>query len=240
MKYSILAVAFLILNSFYSYSQDIELTLKSGFIKEINTISGDKGNLDNNAFSLRPRIDILCNYNTENNVIYGMALGYYRFSDYSDLKNSKGNIGSDIFKAISIPMQIGYKFNLHQNFYLTYSSGLSLDFYFGASKGVKKVEIDRIDGTSSQSDVYTMHYDNSLKKNFNILLANTLRLSYEIDDQFTLNMYITYHAGLRDVWESHGIIQKNSSVPTDIINPILHSRGSHYNFGLGIGYIFRR
>jgi hypothetical protein len=216
-------------------AQNSEILLKTGFINRQITITNDKGLLKHPiSFYELNKFEAAYNYTTIDNLVFGTGTGYYVYWESSCFKEG-GLSGMTIYRSISIPLQLGYKFEIFPNFNLTYSSGIDIDIYFDKYNGYKRTG-NLI--TNSNMLSYMVYYDNSVKRSFNMLLSQSLNLSYLIKNRVSVNLFCSYHSGLFEVLEATGEVKTIEETPQLICNPIITSNGSYFNVGIGIGYVF--
>jgi len=132
-KISLLWIALIVL-SVPVYSQKYYLGVESGFHKDVYSIS------NNDARDLYIGMDILAVVENlsfkvifDNNIEIGTGVGYYNYVLNIGVKNIPAlNTGNAvIYRTLSIPLNVGYRFKILPGFYAGFNSGLDFDFCFG-------------------------------------------------------------------------------------------------------------
>lgn len=236
----VLFIFFLLLSN-YSFSQKSELLIKTGFVRgDFNISDIGKEIYKANKINYTPRIDILGSVIFDNNFIFGIGCGYYKYSYAYDKKNMIAE-EDYLFKALSGKIFFGYNFNFTSSFKLTYNSGVCLDLYFfnDITHKYKSGMLPTIFGMKyyTLEMVYSSYLDDY--KFFNILLFQSLNLSYEFKNNFKLSLFAEYYSGLVNDFELSGYVNiKYFDDISDMSSFNLLTKGNHFYFGIGLGYIF--
>ena len=232
-KFSLLWIALIIL-SIPIYSQKYYLGVESGFHKDVYSIS------NNDAGDLYIGMDILAVVENlsfkvifDNNIEIGTGIGYYNYALNIGVKNIPifytGN--AVLYRTLSIPLNVGYRFKILPGFYAGFNSGLDFDFCF--------YEDSYHYGAvwTPEENYFSIHF-NSLKNNFNVLISNKVQLQYVTRFNMAVGIFGAYHAGLRDMWEcDNATFSINNG--EKIYTPTIMTKGSYWSFGIELGYIFK-
>ncbi len=232
--FSLLGIVLLFL-SIPAHAQKYYLGVESGCHKDVYSQS------NNDAGDLYIGMDILAVVENlsfkvifDNNIEIGTGIGYYNYGMVIGVKDIFAfHTGYDVlYRALSIPLHIGYRYKILPGFYVGFNSGLDFDFCFhedSYSYGAA--------GTTLEENYYSIYY-NSLKNNFNVLISNKVQLQYVTKFNMVVGLFGAYHAGLRDMWECDNATF-SINYGEKIYTPTITTNGSYWSFGIELGYIFK-
>ncbi len=232
--YSLLWILLLFL-SVSVHAQKYYLGVESGFHKDVYSLS------NNDAGDVYIGMDILAITENlsfkilfDNNIEIGTGIGYYNYGMIIGVRNifAFHTDYAVFYRALSIPLNIGYRFKILPGFYAGFNSGLDFDFYFYDS-----IYYDTLPGMAPLANYLSIYFP-SLKHNFNVLISNKIQLQYVTKFNMVVGIFGAYHAGLRDIWECNDatFVVNNGE---KIYNPTITTKGSYWSFGIELGYFFK-
>ena len=232
--FSLLGIVLLFL-SISVHAQKYYLGVESGCHKDVYSIS------NNDAGDLYIGMDILAVAENlsfkvifDNNIEIGTGIGYYNYGMVIGVKDifAFHTDYAVFYRALSIPLNIGYRYKILPGFYAGFNSGLDFDFCF-----YDEIYYDYLPGTEIPANHMSIYFP-SLKHNFNVLISNKVQLQYVTKFNMAVGIFGAYHAGLRDIWEcDNATFVVNNGEKT--YNPIITTNGSYWSFGIELGYIFK-
>ena len=252
-KYSLILVIIFNFVSF-SYGQDFYLGLRSGCKKEIYNIS-DNGN---KAFKSKmnyasPTVRLVMRVMFPNNLEVGGGLGGYAYNKNMgmDFDNLFGKInvftGNEIlYKSVEFNFQVGYSLPIVRNFYFKLNTSVDCNIHIlkGYNDIFKPTITNIITENADMTIVSPSHWDSHSAGN--IMLVNTIAFQYFTKFNLGISIFTSYHTGLLPVtYETAYICEKN--LPPFLYDPDYYSysypystRGSYWEFGLELGYRFKK
>lgn len=201
---------------------------------------------DNNYFrqsldGLSPSMELSFTHTTKQNFIYKTGIRYLKFGhnihvEYPPpLDNIYHGPFFAMYEIIEIPLQIGYSFDLNNHFSLMLMSGASFHHIYNVMLGGFEGYYTFPNTNNNQRLIFDL--DNCLQQRFNILISNSITLSYITKRNINYSLFCTYNSGLFDMW--HEKVRLEIDNASEIYEPTITSRGSYWNFGIGIGYVFK-
>jgi hypothetical protein len=219
------------------FSQDLYIGFKSGFKQEVFSTNYDlyKTKVDFKT----PTLALYYSMTFSNHFEIGWGIGYYAYSqnikiydDFAYRKVVDCQTGHDvIFQTLSYRFQIGYHLRLAKDFSLKFNTGMHSELYY---QNYDKIDQPKyIIGTSSP-EVF-IHYG-YLWKGYNFLFSNSLSFQYYTKHNIGISIFAAYHAGLLQAVNNYLVFKEIDYT----INDMIFTRGSYFEFGLEVGYRFKR
>jgi hypothetical protein len=220
------------------FSQDLYIGFKSGFKQEVFSTKYDlyKTKVDFKT----PTLALYYSMTFSNHFEIGWGIGYYAYSQnikvhYVDFPFSKVidcQTGHNVlFQTLSYRFQIGYHLRLAKDFSLKFNTGMHSELYYQKYDNLNPPK--HIVGTSSPEVFIDYGY---LWKGYNFLLSNSLSFQYYTKHNIGISVFAAYHAGLLPAFHNYITFEDDDYVVQDRI----FTRGSYVEFGLEVGYRFKR
>lgn len=220
------------------FSQDLYIGFKSGFKQEVFSTKYDlyKTKVDFKT----PTLALYYSMTFSNHFEIGWGIGYYAYSQnikvhYEDFPFSKVvdcQTGHNVlFQTFSYRFQIGYHLRLAKDFSLKFNTGMHSELYYQKYDNLNPPK--HIVGTSSPEVFIDYGY---LWKGYNFLLSNSLSFQYYTKHNIGISVFAAYHAGLLPAFHNYITFEDDDYVVQDRI----FTRGSYVEFGLEVGYRFKR
>jgi len=248
-----------------TFAQDFYVGLKTGFKTEKYNIP-----LNKNDFLIKPRILIpqmdfsaptlqaVFRTTFPKNWEIETGIGWYNYSQkltakinhniaswYFDIRNVNQpyvlpTTKSYTYGSINLSEKVGYRFKLASNLHLRLNTGLQLGILYNArSTSSTLVESDPF-------ELYVIYYGVE-KPYLNLLVSNTISLQYTTKSNMYFSFFMSYHAGLFDVYKSDAYIVNRKSNETSyydghdhyLYSPIT-TKGSYFEFGIELGYVWNK
>jgi len=187
-----------------------------------------------------PTLALYYSMTFSNHFEIGWGIGYYAYSQnikvhYEDFPFSKVvdcQTGHNVlFQTFSYRFQIGYHLRLAKDFSLKFNTGMHSELYYQKYDNLNPPK--HIVGTSSPEVFIDYGY---LWKGYNFLLSNSLSFQYYTKHNIGISVFAAYHAGLLPAFHNYITFEDDDYVVQDRI----FTRGSYVEFGLEVGYRFKR
>lgn len=222
------------------FSQDLYMGFRTGFKQEVFSSKYDmyKTKIDFKA----PTLALYYSVTFPNNFEIRWGSGYYAYSQNVNIYYWDDVIKKEIdcqtghiilFHSFFNKFQIGYNLKLAKDFNLKFNMGVSNEFYLqpGSYDPSKSIKISK----ASSPEVF-INYSHILWKPFNFMLSNSLSFQYFTKHNIGISVFAAYHTGLLQVTNTYITFKENKYIITDV----LATRGSYFEFGLELGYRYKR
>jgi hypothetical protein len=164
----------------------------------------------------------------------------FGFKNSSESKYIFSTSNERIYGCAFFSPKAGYRFNLSPNLHLRLNTGMQIGFLYNVRTSAN---------TIVESDPFEMYivYRGIKKPNINLLVSNTISLQYITKPRIYFSFFISYHAGLLNVYQSDVYIANRKSSESDFynghdtyINSSVTTRGSYFEFGIELGYMWSK
>ncbi len=244
MKKIIILIGFISLFSNIK-AQDYSISIETAINKEIlnYTQINNKQITISDVWALSlPSIDINFSKTNANGISFSTGFGTYSYEYKFDLTTHGPQLTSDnqdkrfrlyhkSYQALRLPFRLGKNFNLGNSFKLNIQLGLQFEYCLPNSSKFSLGYTEADDTFFNMNSKVYNTYD------LNVLFLNRVEFSYTLKSKFYFNIFASYYSGLLENTKTDSIlvIRDNYSSFTSI-----YTRGSYFDFGIGIGYIFNK
>jgi len=220
------------------FSQNLKVQINTGLTKEQFTFTNDNDLCKSMTSILKPNLSVDISYHIKDGIWIQSGFGYHNFYHYIGIYETPPfGKTKNLFSTLSIPVCIEKSFKINKHLHISIISGLSFQYYFN------ELQEDQINFSGNgfyfvePASTHIFNIKNSLHQNYNIGLLNKIEASYTTNSNLYFSIYGSFNSGLFDIWHESARFSENYGA--DIYEPIITSRGSYWNFGIGIGYIFK-
>lgn len=237
-----ITVLLIFCNGIKIHSQEKTILVNSGLHYDMISITQNQREYFKQRIDgLSPSFELSWHYVSKQGFLFKTGLSYSNFGHNIGIKDLNGRdfyhgTYFDMFKFISLSTEFGYSLQLFKHFNLNFSSGIAFSYLFHQVGGTLEGYYWNPYENLNQRIVYTMN--NCLQQKYNISISNRVQLSYKTKRNICYNLHCSYNAGLFHIWEETARLEINDA--SEIFEPTFTSRGSYWNFGLGVGYVFRK
>ena len=182
----------------------------------------------NYSQKLKAKIDPTC-------AVFTFGVGSLRSDKYVFSTSNEQIYGCAFFSP-----KAGYRFHLSPNLHLRLNTGMQIGFLYN---------VRTTGNTVVESDPFELYivYRGIKKPNLNLLVSNTISLQYLIKRNLYFSFFMSYHAGLLNVYQSDVYIanrRTNETIFYDghdtYLNSAVTTKGSYFEFGIELGYLWGR
>ncbi|MCL2131283.1 MAG: hypothetical protein FWH36_02320 [Lentimicrobiaceae bacterium] len=248
-----------------TFSQEFYAGLKSGFKLEHYKMPLEKNAINSNYhFQERlltstmdftaPTVQILFRTTFSSNWEVEAGFGWYNYSQKLKAKintdaalttfgiNNADNIifstaNERIYGCAFFSPRGGYRVNFSPDLHLRINTGLQIGFLYNART---------TSNTVAESDPFELYisYYGVEKPYMNLLISNTISLQYVTKPNIYFSFFVSYHAGLLNVYKNDIYLANRRSYDVfyynghDVyVNSAATTKGSYFEFGIELGYV---
>jgi hypothetical protein len=218
------------------------ISIRSGLHYDIVNITENH----NNSFKQRldglsPSFELVYSQMNQKKFVYGLSLYYSDFGHNIGIEGFNSGQGYhgpffDMYKTLKISFNAGYCIVSKKKLKIKYITGLSGCYNFHNVVGT--VESLYSNPFTGHNQFLRLTIDSgSFLSDYNILLKNALEISYITKRNINYSIFCSYNTGLVETWHEKAYYAVDDA--TEVYEPSITSRGSSFNFGIGIGYVFQ-
>ncbi|MFO7879764.1 MAG: hypothetical protein ACQES1_09875 [Bacteroidota bacterium] len=237
------ALTFLfILIAIQSMAQKQEIGIRSGLHYDVHTFTGDNDMFQQYLDGLKPSAGIFYSRTNEKGLFWETGLAYRSVTLnpnlYTPYRYTMLLRMETIYSIISIPVHIGYSFDISEKLNTKISMGADVGYNIGNDNISISNTFTAMDNTTY---IYSIVTRNKIEKQLNLYLSNSIELRYKTKWGLRPGIFCTYHAGLFNTWKTNSAYIKTINLMTGedtYYGTTISGRGSALLFGLQASWVF--
>ncbi|MFO7878669.1 MAG: hypothetical protein ACQES0_10880 [Bacteroidota bacterium] len=231
-----------ILIAIQSMAQKQEIGIRSGLHYDVHTFTGDNDMFRQWLDGLKPSAGIHYTQTNEKGLFWETGLAYRSVTLnpnlYTPYKFTLLLRMETIYSIISIPVHIGYSFDISEKVNAKISMGADVGYNIGNEITTIGNSFTALDNTTY---IYSIGTHNKIEKQMNLYLSNSIELRYKTKCGLRPGIFCTYQAGLFNAWETNSAYIKTINLRTgedSYYDTTISSRGSALLFGIDVSWMF--